>query len=371
MKLLTPALIAVLATVLVEAGCSSDHTVAAKTPDVVRGLNVTTVQEQVVADVFESVGTVRALRAADISAELTGRVLRVNVREGDSVKQGQELAAIEDVQPRAALEQAEAALTATDHELAAAETERALATSTFARLKKLHDEKSISPQEFDEINARVASATARRDAAASARAQAAAGVQQARVVLDRTRVRAPFDGIVSERRVDPGVLAAPGLELLRLESTGHFRLEAVVAEGDLKFVRLGATVPVALDAIGGKSMGGKVTQIVPAGDSASRSFVVKIDLPAVAGLRSGLFGRAQFARGEKRAVMVPSSAVVEHGQLQSIYVLDENSTADLRYVTLGPAREQGIEVLSGLSAGERIVNDPAGREIAGKRVEVR
>jgi RND family efflux transporter MFP subunit len=298
-----------------------------------------------------------------------GRITAVNVREGDAVRQGDTLVTIEDVQPKAAFEQAQAALTAADHEATAAESERALAQSTFARLNKLHEEKSISPQEFDEIGARVQSATAHRDSAISARAQAAAGLQQARIVLDRARVRAPFDGVVTERRIDPGALASPGLLLLTIESAGRYRLEVSVDEHDLRHVRLGAGVLVLLDAFDGAPITGKVVEIVPVADSASRSFVVKLELPASRNLRSGQFGHAEFGRGQKTAILIPHTAVMEHGQVQSVYAVDGNNVATLRYVTLGKIRAGDIEILSGLNPGEKIVSDPRGRDLAGKRIE--
>ncbi|HLK06952.1 MAG TPA: efflux RND transporter periplasmic adaptor subunit [Candidatus Angelobacter sp.] len=364
-------LIAIVAVPLGIAGCSSDRMVVAKTPEIARGISLTQVQERPTEDLFEVVGTVRALLTAPISAEIMGRITSVKVQEGDSVKQGETLLTIEDVQPKAGLEQAQAGLTAADHEVAAAESELTLAQSTFARLKKLHEEKSISPQEFDEIKTRVQSATARRDSAVAARAQAAAGLQQATILLDRARVRAPFGGVVTERHIDPGVLASPGLPLLTIESAGRYRLEVNVNENDLKYLRLGVPVPVLLDAYQGTQMTGKVVQIVPAADPASRSFVAKLELPANASLRSGQFGHAEFTRGLRKAIFIPHTAVLEHGQLQSVYAIDDNNVAALRYVTLGKARAADIEILSGLNAGEKVVSDPSGRDLAGKRIEAR
>src|SRR5260370_36221190 len=95
-------------------------------------------------------------------------------------------------------------------------------------------------------------------------------------------------------------------------------------------------------------------QIVPAADPASRTFLIKIELPTDARLRSGLFGRAQFSRGERQALLIPRSAVVGRGQLQGIYVLDQNKDARLRYITLGKPSGAEVEVLAGLQDGERL-----------------
>jgi multidrug efflux pump subunit AcrA (membrane-fusion protein) len=114
---------------------------------------------------------------------------------------------------------------------------------------------------------------------------------------------------------------------------------------------------------------GKVVEIVPAADAASRSFLVKIELPAQAHLRSGLFGRAYFPRGEREALAVPRSALVSRGQLQGVYVLDNARIATLRYITLGKPNGEQIEVLSGLQPGERLVASPGALELDGKKVE--
>lgn len=362
-------LLASLASILVLTGCASDRPVVAKTSETVPGLALIQVQEQTVPDTFQVVGTVYASRSAQLSAETMGRITAIHVREGDPVRAGETLVVIDDVQPKAGYEQAQAALTAADHELAAAESEHTLAQATFNRMKGLYEKKSISPHEFDEINARAQSTAARYDAAVAVRAQAAAGLEQSRIVLERTRVRAPFDGVITERRVDPGALASPGLPLLTVESTGRYRLEANVNERDLKYVRMNAVVPVSLDAFDGMPLSGKVVQIVPAADPASRSFVVKVELPSNPKLRSGIYGHTEFQRGKKQAVVVPRSAVLQHGQLQSVYVVADDQMIALRYVTLGVERTEGMEVLSGLGPGDRVVSDAGGRDLAGKKME--
>jgi multidrug efflux pump subunit AcrA (membrane-fusion protein) len=111
-----------------------------------------------------------------------------------------------------------------------------------------------------------------------------------------------------------------------------------------------------------------VEQIVPAADPASRGFLVKIGLPPDAHLRSGLFGRARFLKGQRQTLLIPRSAIIEHGQLQGVYVIDANRMPGFRYVTLGKTTGQQVEVLSGLQDGETIVAAPGTREFAGKQI---
>jgi multidrug efflux pump subunit AcrA (membrane-fusion protein) len=158
------------------------------------------------------------------------------------------------------------------------------------------------------------------------------------------------------------------MTVLTVEDARNYRLEANVDESEIRSVRIGQTVPVSLDELPVKNLSGKVSQIVPTADPASRSFLVKIDLPPVAKLRSGLFGRARFTRGERSAILAPLTAIVNRGQLQGVYVLDANAIAGLRYVTLGPGANEQVEVLSGLEAGDKLIDAPGDREYAGKKI---
>ena len=114
-----------------------------------------------------------------------------------------------------------------------------------------------------------------------------------------------------------------------------------------------------------------MVEIVPAVDLASRSFLVKVELPSDTRLRSGLFGRARFPRGERTSLLIPRSAVVERGQLRGVYVIGANQIAELRYVTLGKTARDQVEVLSGLQAGEKLITAPGDRELGGKRIEAK
>ncbi|MFB3812837.1 MAG: efflux RND transporter periplasmic adaptor subunit [Terriglobales bacterium] len=349
--------------------CSSDKPQAAAAPEVVRGVAVMTANLAAVPDYFEAVGTVRASESASLAAQIMGNVVAVNVREGDRVSRGQVLAVIDDAQPRAGLERAQAAVNASDHEAVAAESGHALASATLKRYQDLQAKKAVSPQEFDEVKARYDAAAARREMAKAGQAQAKAALAQAKTTMDYTRIRSPFDGVVTEKRVDPGALAAPGMPLLTIEKTGRFRLEATVDESSLRYVKAGETVPIQIDALGNTRLEGKVVQIVPAADPGSRSFVVKVELPANAQVRSGLFGRAYFDRGKRESLVVPRTAVVDRGQLQAVYVLGQDKIAELRYVTLGRPQGDAVEVLSGLKPGDALVATPDTRDLSGKKIE--
>ena len=349
--------------------CSSQKPAATSAPEAVSGVSLLTVQRSTIPDFVEATGTVRAAQSAQLASQVMGTITRVNVHEGDAVRRGEVLISIDEAQPRAAYQSATAGLQASQQAIAAAEADYALAESTMQRYQMLYDKKSVSPHEYDEVKARLASAKARRDAATAGSAQAEAAVAEAKTTVGFTKIRAPFDGVVVTKLVDAGAMAAPGVPLLVVEDPSHFRLEASVDEGDIGTVHLGGQVPVAIDALGAQPVMGKVVQIVPAADPSSRSFTVKIDLPANPVIRSGIFGRARFPRGERQAVVIPPAAVLHRGQLDAVYVVGKDGVAGLRYVTLGKTSGSDVEVLSGLDNGERIVAAPGDRELSGKRVE--
>jgi multidrug efflux system membrane fusion protein len=357
--------------ILTFSGCSSQHETVSAAPETVSNISVISAQVASIPDVVEAVGTLRAAETSQLAAQMIGNIVEIRVREGDRVQRGQVLAVLDEAQPRAALDHATAADLAAQQAIAASDSDFTLAESTLKRYQTLYDKKSVSPQEFDEVKARYQAAQARRDIARAGQAQAKAALQQARTALGYTHILAPFDGLVTEKKVDVGTLASPGMPLFTVEDLRRYRLEATVNETDLRYVRQGQQVQVVIDALGDKELKGRAVEIVPAADSASRSFLVKVELPSDPALRSGLFGRAQFARGERSALLIPRTAVVERGQLQGIYVLDQNRIAGLRYITLGKPSAAQIEVLAGLQSGETLIADPGSRELSGKKVESR
>jgi multidrug efflux system membrane fusion protein len=351
-------------------GCSNEQTRSAPSLETVQNIPVLAVQQANVPDLLEAVGTVRAAQTSEVASQAMGNIVEIRAHEGDHVQRGQVLAVIDDSQPRAAVDRATAADLAAQQQLVGADSDLALAESTLKRYQNLYEKKSVSPQEFDEVKARQQAALARRDMAKAGQAEAQAALTQARTSLDYTRMRAPFEGVVTEKKADSGTLASPGMPIFTVEDVRRYRLEATVNENDLRYVRTGQQVSVAIDALDNLGLRGKVVQIVPAADVASRTFLVKIDLPTDTQLRSGLFGRAQFSRGERQALLIPRSAVVERGQLQGIYVLDQNKVAGLRYITLGKSSGAEVEVLAGIQDGERLVAKPGAVDLNGKRIEV-
>jgi RND family efflux transporter MFP subunit len=349
-------------------GCHNDETVQSATLQSVSA-RIEESREQQAPIELHATGTVHARETAVISAQVMGRIEQVLVRAGDSVRAGQTLVVLDGAALQASAAQAQAAILAAQNQQAAAESNAGLAASTLARYKQLQAEKSVSPQEMDEVTRRAQGAQAQLDAAKAqtdaAREQAAA----ARTMLGYTRIAAPFAGIVTSRTADPGTIAAPGTPLLQIDRSGPLQLQATVDESAIAAVRLGLKTPVTVDGVA-QPMQGAVVEIVPAADPSSHTFLVKIDLPSSGQLRAGIYGTASIPNGTRPAIVIPRSAVVTRGSLECAYVIDGNGIAQLRYLTLGEIHGDLVEVLSGMAAGERLVATPHDRDFAGKRIEV-
>jgi RND family efflux transporter MFP subunit len=334
-------------------------------------------------DLYEAAGTVRARTSVVLASKLMAYVRQVTVQAGDHVQAGQELVTLDahdlDANVRraqAAAAEVRSAFPEADNGVAGAKVNLDLAQSTFHRMEELAQKKSISNQEFDEASARVKSAQAAYDMALGRRSQLDSKLAQmeeeiraAKIVVDYTRITTPFAGLVTAKSVEPGNLAAPGAPLLTIEKEGEYRLEASVDESKLPFVKAGQTVDVTVEALD-RHLTARVSEIVPAVDATSRAYIVKIDLPAAGDLQSGLFGRARFPMGARTVTTVPEAALVERGQLQSVFVI-EDGVARNRLVTTGKRQAGGVEVLSGLSPGEKVVSPIAAGLADGAPVEVR
>lgn len=350
---------------------------------VVAGVTVATVQPQTVPNYLEAIGTVKSANVSVISAKLMGVVLEVKVKEGDLVHAGQLLMRLDDRDVAAQFSKAKAgnaevnqALAEVEQGIRAAEANRQLATATYNRFKDLYDKKSVSRQEFDEVEAKYKGADAMYQSMLAKREQVAAKQRQvyadstaAQTFVSYTRITAPQDGIVTQKNVDVGTMAAPGMPLIIVEDTHRYRLEASVGEAAAGGVKVGDEVLVSLAALGIPPAKAKISEVVPAADPMTRTSLVKIDLPTNPTLRSGLYGTAHIPRGTKVGMFLPSGVVLQRGELEYVWVMNSDGMAQMRLVKNIPASDGKIEIVSGLMAGERVVVEGADRVVDGAKLQ--
>lgn len=335
----------ILVALLLLTGCGSKEepatTVVSAAPQKTIQVVVVEAQSTSVPIRVEVTGQVAPIFQATLSSRIQGTIDKLLVREGSRVSKGQLLIQLDSRDLQA--------------DLARAHAEVENAKAHLDRMNQLYAQDAVSKQEMENAT------RAYRVAEANRRAVEAQ--------LSYTMVRAPFEGVITEKKVEAGELASPGQPLLKMEDPQRLRLEAMVAEGDLKSVSRGDKIPVVIDALGGQALTGLVSQILPAGDPQTHTFMVKVDLPKTPGLKTGMFGRFQLDKGLTETILVPSAAVVERGELSSLYVVGSDQTARLRWVKLGRRFEQQVEILSGLNIGERVLVDGS-RGVDGAAVQI-
>ena len=303
-------------------------------------------------------GSVEPFRRATPGTILTGRVARIQRREGDRVAAGAVIAEIDSQDVTARRAQAVASLAA-----AGAGEENARVTRE--RLERLLERNAASRQSVDDAMAGWKAAVAGREAAEQA-------VRAADSALSYAQVRAPFAGVVTQRHVEVGDLAAPGMPLFVIEDLSRVKIEARVPESAVAALHPGVPVNVVVDAAGATPRAGTIAEILPAADPGSRTFLVRVVLDnADRSLRAGMFARLSLPGTARQAVAAPESALVRRGGLTGLYVVDGSGVARLRWVGAGATRDGRVEILTGVEPGERLVTSPPALLADGRRVQVR
>lgn len=280
---------------------------------------------------FPVEATVEAVRQATVAAQIAGRILDVRVDAGQRVKQGELLMRIDvreaagsDASARATLDQAAAA---------------------YERAKNLHAQKFISQAALDQ-------AAATFKAAQGAAAASGAGASHGNVT-------APIAGVVAERHVEAGEMAAPGKPLTTIFDPKSLRVIASLPQYKLAELKKSARARIEFPE-SGKWIDVQRIEILPTVDPRSHTATARLYLPEnVEGVVPGSYARAHFTIGQAKKLTLPPAAVLRRGEVTAVYVLDDKGVARLRQVRLGEAVAGGeLEVLAGISSGERVSLTP-------------
>jgi len=341
MKHSTEALVAVACVAFVLSGCGQKQETASRP-----ALPAATVRAQVIESktrvaTEEVVGTVRAKLRSVIEAKVSGKIEQLLVVPGQQVKAGELLAVVDAREVQARYDQAVALSQQAEADL--------------NRLTTLRDQKVLSQAEFDSAQAKARVTVASR--------------AEAETLLSYTKVTAPFDGVITRKHADVGDLATPGKPLIEMEDSTALRLEADVPEAVVGKLTLGDKLPVRIAALE-KELTGVISEIAPAADPNSRTFLVKLDLPGTTGLRAGQFGRVAMPVGETAALRVPATAVTQRGQMELVFIVSDGK-AQLRLVKTGKRIGNEVELVSGVSAGERVVVENVAGLMDGQPVEAK
>ena len=330
--------------------------------------------------VYEAVGTVRSANVSVLNAQIGGTVSEVRVKSGDRVRKGQVLALIDDRSPRAQVDAAQAGveeatqgLAEVEQALQAATADRQFAEATFTRYQALLQKNSLSRQEYDGAAAKYKAALANERSLEAKKKEIQARHQQAQAqessaetMLSYSRIVAPSDGVVTQRSIDAGTVVMPGTSLMVVEDSGHYRLEASLPEEFFAKIALGEETTVTT---GRGQVQGRVAEVVPADDPGSRTFLVKVDLPSDCSCQTGEYATASFPVEQIRTMSIPRAALVEHGELEGVYVVNPQGSVEYRLIKAGKSWGEQIEVLSGLNPGDRVAVTQVEHLRDGVRVE--
>ncbi len=289
----------------------------------------------------EVVGTVRAKLRATLEAKVSGRIEKLPLVLGQSVRAGDLIARLDAPEIQARLEQAQAGLDQADRD--------------WKRISSLLQQQAVTRADYDAADARYRLAKA--------------AVAEAQAMLGYVEVRAPFDGVVMKKWAEVGDLAAPGKPLVGIEDTSALQVEADVPEAIASRIRRDARLGIRVDSLTNELLG-VVAEIAPAADPLNRTLRVKLDLPESPGLMPGQFARLVVPVGESSSLRVPASAVVQRGQLEIAFVA-ANQRAQLHLVKTGKRLGDEVEILSGLDAGDAVIVDGAAQLVDGQPVEVK
>lgn len=322
------------------------------------GIEVPVVQAspRPVAVGLEFDGVVEPVKQSTVASQATGRIAQLAVQAGDHVRAGQLLAVVDDRDSQAGLQRSQA-------QVAQAEAELRNAQANVRRTRELQATGFVSKAALDAAESAFAGAQAGRD-------QASAGQRQSALAQGFTRITAPYDGWVLETLAQAGDLAVPGKPVLTLYAPAPLRAVVHVPVSRAAAARAATQVEVLLpDGQGGgtwiKPAG---RDVLPTADPVAQTQEWRLALPAGTAATPGQQVRVRFAGSQALRVVVPASAVLRRGELTAVYVAAQQGGFVLKAVRLGADHgAQGVEVLAGLGAQDRVALDPVRAGLAGAR----
>ncbi len=324
-------------------------------------------QKYEVINHYQATGTIRPWQEPVISAQVQARIQEILVSPGDRVESGDLLVRLNQEEFKSRLKQARLDLEASKssikrirREIAAAKARLDEAEPQFQRIKKLRERDVATQQELDQARSNYFQARAGHEQALMSLQEALSSrdalqekINELKVVLDYTRIRAPATAQVVRRMADPGDLATPDKPLLRLQSRHMLHMEARVPERLMSALSPGDDFEIQVDALD-EILTGSIVEMDPAGDEDARSFMVRLGMEsATKDLYPGMFARMLIPVETEEILMIPEEAVRMIGQLETVQVINDLQT-QTRHVRLGRTLNGRVEVLSGLSAGEKV-----------------
>ncbi len=322
-------------------------------------VKVSTVSEGNGSPFLSVSGKIEAVNSANISTRMMGYVDKIYVQVGDKVKKGQQLISINNADISAKLAQVNAGITEATAAFNNAEKD-------YKRYTALFSENSASQKELDDITANYNMAKARLEGAKQMK-------NEVNAQFSYSNIRAPFNGVVTNKFIKVGDMANPGMPLVEVESPGNFQVLAMVPESEILQIKSGSEVDVLIKTLN-ESIKGTVAEVSTSAKNTGGQYMVKVMLKeSTSNLLSGMYATVQFPTVKKantNRVLIPLEAVVQNGQLSGVYTVSESKTALLRWLRLGRTYGDNVEVLSGLSAEEDYIISAEGKLYNGAKISI-
>jgi RND family efflux transporter MFP subunit len=305
-------------------------------------------------------GKIEAANSATLSTRMMGFVDKVHVNVGQKVTKGQLLVSINNSDLSAKQAQTSAGITEAQAAFNNAE-------KNYQRFQNLFAEKSASQKELDDQRARYEMAKARLEGAKQLK-------NEVQSQFAYVNLRAPFNGVVTNKFIEAGDMANPGVPLISVEGPGNFEVTASVPESEISKIKSGTEVQVIVKS-SDKILPGTVTEVSTSAKNTGGQYLVKVVLDKTdASILSGMYATVQFPIEKKTdvsMVLVPQEALVKRGQLTGIYTVSQSNTALLRWLRLGRTFGDNVEVLSGLAADENYIIAAEGKLFNGAKITIK
>lgn len=305
-------------------------------------------------------GKIEAANSATLSTRMMGFVDKVHVNVGQKVTKGQLLVSINNSDLSAKQAQTSAGINEAQAAFNNAEKD-------YQRFQNLFTENSASQKELDDQRARYEMAKARLEGAKQMK-------NEVQSQFAYVNLRAPFNGVVTNKFIETGDMANPGVPLISIEGPGNFEVVASVPESEISKIKSGAEVQVIVKSLD-KILAGRVTEVSTSAKNTGGQYLVKVVLDKTdADILSGMYATVQFPIQKKTdvtTVLVPEEALVKRGQLTGIYTVSQSNTALLRWLRLGRTFGENVEVLSGLAADENYIISSEGKLFNGAKITIK
>lgn len=303
-------------------------------------------------------GKVQSVSSSMITTRRSGYVKRLNVDVGDQVKSGEVLIQLDNANLASKRSQSRS-------KIKTARTAFNNAKKDLERYKELRKKNSVSKKEFEQVQLQFDNARSNLEAAQQQ-------LNSINAELDYVNIKAPFDGVITNKFIKAGNLAMPGKPLLNMSGDGQLEVVSKVGEEQINQLEKGQTANVHIASLD-VDLEAKVTEVSSSSSASGGQYMIKLIIPDDQAVKSGMYAEVKInatSSDQTSSIRIPRSALVHTNDLIGVYTLSKSNTAILRWLEIGSRDQDNVEVLSGLDQGEEIIIDAQGKLYNGAKINV-